>query len=979
MKNQTFTILLGWLLFLSSNLFAQNSEGLFKLKEGDWFDVQVEKATVESCFKEKIYTSYLLHYSLEKQLSNNNQQYKITVDRVVFKLKKRNGKRQLGYDSYYPPFEENKTNPTKKNEFNLEVTPLGKIIRFEPSKNNTSSVIEFEEVGSIYGNKSFMKGPYDLKDSLILRNFSSIIFLPLSNPDFKSTDAVAPFKTVSLIGKTESPSTGVIHAKICLNDSLSTNIPYLKESGIPLLFKIPGTQFVITKASFPLPGNTIIQGTAKDQINKEINIYSMGSYSDYTYKQFRTDKDGSFSCPIFLNRPLYLRIDIGNKTLTTFLEPGDTLNFTKIAHLAHRWTPVNYQNTDHPESISEISKNSAISYGRAEYNALLSNEISQYQNYPRFPEGSQWIITKSNEVDQKVNALINGFKGKASENCLDYFRRDWNYFSATARLEFYKLNRIPRGKQSYDDVLTIKDFPADFFLGVDTIPLLMNPFEWSTSYQNFLTKSQEFKQERIGYSIGKWLNNNFQEKYFFAQTSLKGYPLYNQLAQLLEFEFRHELSNIDHLEPYYQYFINNCIDPLLTEPIIEAHDNAIKLKIGNQFPIKSFPVKDSSILNLEKFKGKPICLIFLNTSKHIISKYFEELSKFKDDEVNFIIVRQPNESYIFVGPPNKSIDGKSDSTILKLPNVTYIELANVDLIWTLGFGHNRIFMLDKWFRIVENNAEDPMTHKYKESISKFEKSLRKTIDTKRYSKAEKTVMIKTAGWSFGTILFTFLIGLWIYRIRIHRIKTQEAAKRRIKELEIKAIRSQMNPHFIFNALNSIQSLINDNQFKEANIYLSKFAVLLRGVLNNSEKSRISLSDELQAVELYCQLEQLRFEFKFEISIDSDVNVDLIEIPGMIIQPLAENAVVHGLSGKGELGKLNIQVKRQNGNLCVCVSDNGIGLQTQKIDQLSQKGFGLKLVEERINILNLDGKEARLTVKNQSNAAGTVATLIIPID
>lgn len=970
MKKTKITIILGWMLFLSSNLIAQNSEGLFRLKEGDWFEVQVENATqTKNSFKESIYTSYLLHYSFEKQLFNKNQQYRVTVQHVVFKLKKRNGKRLLGYDSYYPPFEENKTNPTKKNEFNLEVTPLGKIIRFDPSKSNTSSVIELEEVGSIYGNKSFMKGPYDLKDSLTLTNFSSIIFLPLCNPSFKLIDEVDIFNKVSLIGRTESQSTGIINAKISLNDSLSINIPYLKESGIPLLFKISGTQFVLTNASFPLPGNTIIQGTAKDQINKEINIYMLGSYSDYTYNQFRTGKDGSFSCPIFLNRPLYLRIDIGNKTLTTFLEPGDTLNFSKIGYLAHQWTPVNYQNTDQPESISEIRKNSDFSYGRAEYNTLLSNEINLFQNYPRFPEGSQWIIIKSNEVDKKVNALINGYKGKASEICLDYFRRDWNYFIAAARLVFYKLNRIPTGQQTYDDVLTIKDFPADFFLGVDTIPLLMNPFEWSSFYQDFLTKSQEFKQERMGYSIGKWQNNNFPESYFYAQTSLKGYPLYNQLAKLLEFELRHELSNIDRIEPYYQRFINNCIDPLLSEPLIEAHENAIKLKIGNQFPVKSFAVKDSSIFNLEKFKGKPICLIFLNRSKHIISKYYEELSKFKEDEVNFIIARLPNES----------IDGKFDSTILKNPNITYIELADQKLASKLLLNRNRIFMLDKWFRIVENNAEDPITHKYNEGISEFEKSLRKTIETKRYSKAEKTAMIKTAGWSLGSILFTFLIGWWIYRIRIRRIKTQEAAKRRIKELEIKAIRSQMNPHFIFNALNSIQSLINGNQFKEANIYLSKFAVLLRGVLNNSEKSRISLSDELQAVELYCQLEQLRFEFKFEISIDPEVNCELIEIPGMIIQPLAENAVVHGLSGKGELGKLNIQVKRQNGNLCVCVSDNGIGLPTEIADTLSQKGFGLKLVEERINILNLDGKEAKLTVENQSNTAGTIATLIIPID
>ena len=189
----------------------------------------------------------------------------------------------------------------------------------------------------------------------------------------------------------------------------------------------------------------------------------------------------------------------------------------------------------------------------------------------------------------------------------------------------------------------------------------------------------------------------------------------------------------------------------------------------------------------------------------------------------------------------------------------------------------------------------------------------------------------------------------------------------------------MNPHFIFNALNSIQSLINGNQFKESNIYLSKFAVLLRGVLNNSEKSRVSLSDELESVRLYCELEQLRFEFKFEILIDPQVNSDLIEIPGMIIQPLAENAIVHGLSAKGAEGILMIRVDRKNDHLCVCVSDNGVGLSPQVADTLSQKGFGLKLVEERINILNLDGKEARLTVENRKDTTGTIATLTLPID
>jgi two-component sensor histidine kinase len=407
----------------------------------------------------------------------------------------------------------------------------------------------------------------------------------------------------------------------------------------------------------------------------------------------------------------------------------------------------------------------------------------------------------------------------------------------------------------------------------------------------------------------------------------------------------------------------------------KAYHTSLGLEIGRKFPLSAFVLKDSSIFSLDKYKGKAICLVLL-ASPAISIKYFKsEIEKFTKEEVEFVFATLPRNVF------NKN---KVDSALLRRRNVSLIELADPDIKSKLLIKQTKIFMLDKWFRIRENNAEDPINDypiatSYEGSTSRFELSLRKTIDAKRYSKAEKTAMLKTAGWIFGSVLLTALIGFWIYRIRIARIRQQEAVRRRIKELEIKAIRSQMNPHFIFNALNSIQSLINGNQFKESNIYLSKFAVLLRGVLNNSEKSRVSLSDELESVRLYCELEQLRFEFKFEILIDPQVNSDLIEIPGMIIQPLAENAIVHGLSAKGAEGILMIRVDRKNDHLCVCVSDNGVGLSPQVADTLSQKGFGLKLVEERINILNLDGKEARLTVENRKDTTGTIATLTLPID
>ena len=946
MKKTKITLIIGWLFFLSASLFAQNTEGRFKLKEGDWFEIQVERDYIvtqdqplNSPLQRQVNNeTYLLNYQLKKQFPNGNQSYEIRVEH--FKAIKKFGDYLVGYDSYYPPFEENKPIPETKNQFSLEVIPAGKIVQLTPSKNNKSTKV-YTSIKSSYGSNNIFNYSDQVDDKWLVEVFSKALMQ---------------------------------------KDSLPKHTQLYAENGIPTLMLDSDSKLSVTDASFPLPNNAIIQGKLNDQNNHAIKISLKGENSDYYFpeKQFRTNSDGSFNCPIFLKRPLHLRVQVGSQTLSTFMEPGDTLNISAIGHQAREIQYNQYAETKPNEYYSPDREKSEYFSGNAAYNTMLSNELDQFRNGFVYEKEIGSVLINAQKTTVSVNQLLESYRGKASEECIKYFQIDFKYFLAAAKL-YFDMNRqisywenLHNNKIQHksDENLLQKDYPADFFLEVDTMPILMNPYEWNSSYHSFISLSQQFKQNRLGWSVGKKYGENFLENYAFAQASLSGYPLYSQIARSIVLELRKGLADNNVVTPYYHDFMNNCADPVLTEPLKTVFETAEQLKIGNTFPIKSFVLQDSSIFNLEKFKGKPICLILFDGPKSSFNQFKENIEKFKPEEVEFLFVQATGTTWL---------GGEVDSTIWKKSNVTYFELTKDYLKSKLLLKRTKIFMLDKWFRIVENNAEDPMTHKYKGSISEFEKSLRKTIDAKRYSKAEKTAMIKTAGWSFGSILFTFLIGLWIYRIRIRRIKTQEAAKRRIKELEIKAIRSQMNPHFIFNALNSIQSLINGSQFKEANIYLSKFAVLLRGVLNNSEKSRISLSDELQAVELYCQLEQLRFEFKFEISIDPEVDCDLIEIPGMIIQPLAENAVVHGLSGKGALGKLDIQVKRQNGNLCVCVSDNGIGLQTQKIDELSQKGFGLKLVEERINILNLDGKEAKLTVENRSNATGTVATLIIPID
>jgi tetratricopeptide (TPR) repeat protein len=177
-------------------------------------------------------------------------------------------------------------------------------------------------------------------------------------------------------------------------------------------------------------------------------------------------------------------------------------------------------------------------------------------------------------------------------------------------------------------------------------------------------------------------------------------------------------------------------------------------------------------------------------------------------------------------------------------------------------------------------------------------------------------------------------------------------------LALKSLRSQMNPHFIFNALNSVNNYIAKNDERSANRFLSEFSVLMRTVLENSEEDFIPFSKELELLKLYVKLEHSRFKEKFEyaIEVDGNVKIDDFEIPPMLIQPYVENAIWHGLRYKEDQGYLNILVSQPEENLLtITISDDGIGrkksaaLKTQ--NQKKQKSKGMGNIKKRIGILN----------------------------
>ncbi|MGC9355832.1 MAG: sensor histidine kinase, partial [Mariniphaga sp.] len=244
----------------------------------------------------------------------------------------------------------------------------------------------------------------------------------------------------------------------------------------------------------------------------------------------------------------------------------------------------------------------------------------------------------------------------------------------------------------------------------------------------------------------------------------------------------------------------------------------------------------------------------------------------------------------------------------------------------------------------------------------------------------------------GSLLFISFLVFIIWRWRTRQQIRKEQQQRRLRELELTAIRSQMNPHFLFNCLNSVQNLVQQNKGREAHLYLADFAGLIRKVLQNSEKEEVSLAEELETVEQYLNLEKLRFDFEFQISVGEGIDPHNTPVPSMLLQPFAENAVIHGLQNKTGERKLKIEVLKgskqltvnsgesEKGGIMIIIEDNGIGRAAAKKLATAKNGKGSKLIQERLEILReKQGEKYRLQITdlNENGTTGTRVEIWVP--
>lgn len=248
-------------------------------------------------------------------------------------------------------------------------------------------------------------------------------------------------------------------------------------------------------------------------------------------------------------------------------------------------------------------------------------------------------------------------------------------------------------------------------------------------------------------------------------------------------------------------------------------------------------------------------------------------------------------------------------------------------------------------------------------------------------------------WWFRLLLAVTIIGtvLLLFWSRIKVIKQKARIKQQMAGLEAKAIRAQMNPHFIFNSLNAIQESIVLNDYDTAYQYLSKFSKLLRLVLNNSDKNFIALTSEIEMNRLYLELESLRFKnsFSYSIEVDDALDTEDIEFPSLLVQPFIENAVWHGLMQKEGSKKLLLHFYAEGQQLHCIIEDNGIG--RQKAGEIKEKKLGAHHFESKGSVLAMQriqllketcGMETKLTIEDLHDEgkvpAGTRIHMVIPL-
>lgn len=674
--------------------------------------------------------------------------------------------------------------------------------------------------------------------------------------------------------------------------------------------------------NFPVPNTRIIEAS-----------FPLPPNTEFTCCDFDIDASGDSTIhkKIFIPYPTEYKV---GKRVTLLLTPGDSIVQDKEVYTnTHTF---HYEGRGNEQNNLQYNFMRFSYYNSEFYSTSPADQKKAFQSRDSlFQTAFEKDFKKMDPYWRRVFELSEEyFKGsEILRRCMfttdkDVWRKsglpDWQapYFTSVSPLIDYAYSLKKQGAANYN-----------YFLYVYTI-----------------YKKQELKSDNLYLNKQKGLTQ--QEDYLLTKQILSGYPKYQVNKVNLKALMGEKM--LSELEADYKDFISSCPDTSLTNDLKNIYNKLLPFEAGKNIKETGLIITDS--LHLAKGNNRKYILLQLLTWDGLPANNLQ----------NALDLKQRIETEGLTSTIQLELYSKfSSHNAEKVKPYKVIPSQQVQDLKSKGIYPLTILMREDGtilYRRLWDFDIDTILDLVKKDLNREDKSFNDFI------KGFKEGVI-------GALLLAAIIGL-IYYFRTKNKQKQELNRRRIRELELRAIRSQMNPHFIFNALSSIQNLINRSANQEANKYLIDFSRLLRKVLATSEKKLVTLSDEIEQLQLYLKLEQLRFPFSYSLTVDENIQPDTIEIPGMLIQPFVENAVKHGIAPRGT-GEIIIRLSLQNQLLIIDITDDGPGLDTD-----ANGGFGIRAVTNEFEILKtLYNTEIGVTIENRQEkeiVSGCHVRLSIPL-
>jgi len=689
-----------------------------------------------------------------------------------------------------------------------------------------------------------------------------------------------------------------------------------------------------------------------------LKFYQQGNWLDYWQDTvIKLTPAGDFQISFPLDQPQMVGLTHGYKTMRFFLNPGDSLSFTTAGNAFYRQMELGGNAKADNDFLLDF------------YHEMRGDTLFRSYDFQLLEKEQSSYLEKQLREEAEELAFLSQRKEQLSPSLVAYMDR-------LIRLHFAGIiweaaYRFPFEK---GDKLS-----PSFALQAERRKALLYRLP---PQKTFDFDSEEFISYKFFQLNSYYVDPDLSRKeaYFLSKLLLSEETRVRHLGMQLFRSYGDEqiLSNYD--RKILDQLLYICRDSIQKEELLVfTQTGHPKLEMkgyralfkGMKAPDWSFTDREGIKVSLNNFKGKKL-LLHIGWSQNM-DLAIEDIRSFSENQAAIPeivhLIHAVNKSEFTA--TTKSREG----LFIYVPDE---EMQQMQEDYRIDNNGNHYYLIDETGNILANHLDlsTPTRMRGTWNVVAEEEA------TTGWSAEQRLSFWK--GLGIGAIALLLLSGIFLWQKRV--TAQRDLRRRQLLEFELKGIRSQMNPHFLFNAMSSIQNLIRKKEQEKADLYLSQFAGLMRRTLRNTAEEYIPLSEELETLQQYCSLESLRQPFDFTFTVAAEIDQQNTYIPSMILQPMVENAILHGLGPKKGERKLSLVINPSLEGLHCEVIDNGIGILAAqaytKARANQRKSYGMKLVKQRLDLLsNTPEQSFDITDRStlDSTLSGTRVTLIIPTE